>query len=283
VVTRAGFPQRYGKEQEHTWQEWSQALNTQFSPASIAITGGEPALFPGLISLIESLDPKHSVIVTTNLSQLPDEWLRCRRKFRVSASFHPDMTDLHSFRERVLRLRDAGFPVAVECVAYPGHLDKIPAFRQAFSAEAGVDMRVDPYISPDYEYTPAEKAALERLGIAGRRFGFDRRGSNVWKRCWAGSRHFVVIPNGDVYACHASFYFLESPLHRGIKVPREQFYLGNVFQGTFAPCSSRRRCRFPCSEACDLDGAEVVEERKTNCQGKVRDTSEQGPQSEGKQ
>lgn len=260
IIRGSGCPERYPKESNHSWEEWVQVINN-LPPANVSLTGGEPMLFPGWVSLINNLATKHKISLTTNLSQLPDEFLYCNKKrdLGISASFHPYMADVDSFITRIQKLKEYGFKPSIECVAYPPLLDKLERLTVFLKEKTGVAVDVDPYISPDYRYTKAEIEILKRLGVYGRKFGFDFDGCHILKQCNAGSKHFLVVPNGDVYACHAGFYYVTSPLHKEFSSPKEEFYLGNLFDGSFKPLTKPKLCSLPCSEACDLEGAQVRE------------------------
>lgn len=259
VLRRSSYFEIYPKEVEHSWEDWADVLS-KFPPAIIGISGGEPLLSKGLIPLINNLATKHNVFLTTNLSQPLGEFLNLATKsVGISASFHPYMIDIDSFNGKVQELIQEGFSVSVEVVAYAPLINKLKDFRAFFETEAGVMLNIDPDVSPDYRYTEAEIKALKRLGMRNRRLGFDFDGYGKLKQCTAGSKHFIMVPNGDVYACHAGFYYVTSPLYEEFSSPKEEFYLGNLFDGSFKLLAGSKICAMPCSEGCDLDGASVKE------------------------
>jgi len=260
VIKASNRLEDYPKESEHKWQEWVDVLN-EFPPASISISGGETLLYPGLFSLLDRLDIKHLVSLTTNLYRVPERLLDCRRRktLNISASFHPSMTDYESFKDRVSRVKGRGFIISVEIVAYPSQLNDLTEYKKRFEEDLGVDVHIDPYITPLYQYTDKEFGLLNQLGIRNRKVGFDFKGSRVLKWCKAGLSHVLFVPNGDAYACHAGFYYATSPLHSQFRVPHELFWMGNVFDKTFTFSEKSRNCSLPCSEACDLEGARVKE------------------------
>lgn len=256
IIKKSECSESYPKKSEHDWTEWVEIIN-EFPPANVCITGGEPLLFPGLFKLIHELAKKHRVFLTTNLYAVPNELLNCKTKMGISASFHPYMTDIESFTKRIHKLKEHGFNPAVEYVAYPPLFDELPEIKTFFEKEVGVTVNIDPYISPDHRYNAAEIETLKRLDLRSRKFGFDFDGYGVSKYCDAGSKHFVIVPNGDVYTCQAGLLYVISPLHKNFSSPKEKFYLGNLFDGSFKPLVNPKMCFLPCSEGCDLDGAHV--------------------------
>jgi MoaA/NifB/PqqE/SkfB family radical SAM enzyme len=265
VIRKSKRLNDYPRESEHSWKEWADALN-RLPPSDVSFSGGETLLFPGMVSLIQSLALKHKVFLTTNLSSLPDELVECRLRERlvITASFHPVEADYDSFKERLKILKNSGFKVFVEMVAYPRFLKDVEHYLKRFKMETGITVNVDPYITPEYRYTSDDLMILKKLGIYNRRFGFDFAGKGVLKECKAGMRHFVMVPNGDVFACHAGFYYVTSPLHLEFRARKEDFYLGNIFLDTFKIRKELTHCFMPCSEACDLDGADVREIKKAS-------------------
>jgi MoaA/NifB/PqqE/SkfB family radical SAM enzyme len=263
VIRKSERLKDYPRESEHSWQEWTTQLNN-LPTAHIAISGGETLLYPGLVNLIESLSTRHSVSFTTNLFRVPSRLLSIHRSPKpiVSASFHPSMTDIDGFIQRVRDVRENGFEISVEMVAYPQSLGKLADYKRRFEDELSVPVHVDPYIMPGKEYTLEELGLLKALGIRNRKFGFDSGGIKTLKSCKAGSSHLVLVPNGDVFSCHAGFYYVTSTLHEDFRVSVDNFHIGNIFNNTFQLIKKSRLCSLPCSEACDLEGARVREIRK---------------------
>jgi MoaA/NifB/PqqE/SkfB family radical SAM enzyme len=263
VIRKSERLKDYPRESEFPWQQWVLALNS-LPPAHIAISGGETLIYPGLIDLIENLSTRHFVSFTTNLFRVPRRLLTLKRSTKpaISASFHPSMTEIEAFIRRVQDVRDHGFNISIEMVAYPQQLQRITDYKRRFEKELSVPVHVDPFIMPGNAYTPQELKLLNGMGIRNRKFGFDESGGRTLKSCRAGGSHLVLVPNGDVFACHAGFYYATSSLHERFRAPLDEFRLGNLFNGTFRLNEKPRICSLPCSEACDLEGAHVREIRK---------------------
>ncbi len=243
----------FPKECERSPREWNKALRL-FPPAYVSISGGEPLLYENIVQLINVLPRKHKLTnFTTNLS-LPFDGLRQIRNkdFKLSVSFHPHTVRKETLKRHVLKLRNYGFEVNVNFLAYPQFLHMLPALKSFFESEPKVLFWVDQYLDPNYRYSNDEKAVLAKYAQGDYLFGFDRNDKNT-KACWAGSRFFLIIPNGDVFSCHAGFYYIYHPGYREIySGPKREFYLGNLFDGSFRPLRKSKICNLPCYERCDL-------------------------------
>ncbi len=80
-------------------------------------------------------------------------------------------------------------------------------------------------------------------------FDFDKNPKP--KKCLAGQKYYFFAPNGDAYVCQAGFLHVNSKLHKKWKAKKSEFFLGNLFDGTFKP-KKMNVCTYPCSEYCDL-------------------------------
>jgi hypothetical protein len=178
------------------------------------------------------------------LTQLPN------KKFVISTSFHPHMTDKESFGERVIKLKKAGFAVSVSMVAYPELIPRILEFKHYFEKKIGVRFVVNPYLNPQYKYSEEEAAIVRKYVPSDVKVGWAANDYGP-KQCVAGSRYFQVLPNGDVYTCYSGLYYATSPLHKGVCDNPSMFFLGNLFDGSFKPLTEPMICSFPCSERCD--------------------------------
>lgn len=235
------------------YNKWVKAFS-KLSSAVIDITGGEPFCYPKLIQLVEKLPRKHRVMITTNLSFPVDRFKKIGRDIGITASFHSYEADINSFKSKIVELKEAGFNLTINFVGYPAKMHLIPRLKTFFE-NLGVTFNVDPYIDPDYEYTKKEIEILKKYIQKKRKLGFDFR-DNKPKKCKAGLRHFMIVPNGDVYTCHAGFFYTTSNLHKEFRAKKEEFYMGNLFDGSFRPLKKDKICSYPCSEACDLDYAQ---------------------------
>ncbi|MCX5778281.1 MAG: radical SAM protein [Elusimicrobia bacterium] len=100
----------------------------------IAITGGEPSIYPYFIDLIEELSKMHTIKVTSQLSG--DYYTFARRinpeRVNLDMNFHPLEAKIEPFIRKVLALKNKGFRGGVCYLAYPPQMDKIDFYRQEF-------------------------------------------------------------------------------------------------------------------------------------------------------
>lgn len=257
INTKINYANRYPKSNEYDYREWIIALN-RFPCSLIYISGGEPLIFPGLTDMIKAISKKHLIgSLNTNLSSDINKLMKINQKkiLSVAASFHPHMTDKEAFAKKVMMLKKIGFIVKVSLVAYPEILDSIDDFKVYFLEKLGVEFIIEPYLDPAYEYSDEEKRIVKKYVKTGRKIGYDFNDDRP-KRCYAGSKYFMIIPNGDVYTCYAGFYNDTSSIHNRYS-KKGSFYLGNLFDGTFKKISTRKICSIPCSEACDISLSNV--------------------------
>jgi len=241
----------------HGGKEWADAFN-KLPPLMICVAGGEPFIWNGLPDFLKYIDKKHYFTIFTNLSWEPEKHLDifkpCKANFAINCSFHPHTTDLKTFISKVKKLQDAGLKVSANIMTYPDLLNKIKKYKQIFEKE-NIPLEVQAYIDPNYTYTSEENEKVKKLVsnplMSEREIsGFDS--SATLKECSAGITNLFIVPNGDIYKCVAGFYYVTSPLHKKFRAKKEEFYMGNVFDGTFKLENKKTLCRYPCSEACDI-------------------------------
>lgn len=244
IKTKMKFDEVYPKHIEQEGMNWVRALR-KIPPARIDISGGEPLIYNGLIPLINNMPKKHWIgSITTNLSSSVDILKEVRNKdFPIFASFHPYEADTDDFKASLLRIKNYGFSISVNVVAYPKVLDLLPEFKKQFEEEVGIDMNICVYedaVLKVHKYNSRQTEIIQTYigNNLGSRYKFDN--FNL-KNCVAGSKCFLIAPNGDVYTCHAGFYLQE-----------QEFHLGNLFDGSFNPLKSSRTCSLPCICPCDV-------------------------------
>ena len=257
LITKNKFYDKFPKVDEHNYDEWLEVFK-KLPRSRICFSEGEPLLFKGIYNFLNKLISFHEVNLTTNLSQPIDNLKKINKKIIITASFHPHMAKLDEFIKKVLILKKEGFHIGVEFVAYPESIPNIPQIKKKFNKE-GVSFWIDPFIDPDHKYNKKEKEILSKYLLNKRQLGFNFKDFSK-KECCAGSKYQVILPNGEVYTCHEGMYYLNSndfakKLNK--KAVREQFYLGNLFNNTFKMREKKMICCYPCSEACDIDNAEV--------------------------
>ncbi len=256
-------PAEYRRAQ-HGYAEWISVFE-RFAPSAFTITGGEPLLYRDLEPLIAQFPRKHLIsCLVSNLEALDIASFSAlkRREFRIMASFHPSMTTKERFLSRLDDLRAHGFRnVTVNFVAYPQHLEEIPALKKYFEGKSGFYFRVDTFKDPGYDYTPAERTLVAEYKGKGiipydrtERYDFNDRSA---KRCKAGRTYALIIPNGNVYTCMEGYYYTECAPYKGKSSPSDTFFAGNVFDGSFSFSPTDKICHSPCAELCDIEMAGV--------------------------
>lgn len=173
---------------------------------------------------------------------------------KITMSYHPSQqVDLHYFMGKVLMLKNRGFNVNVNFVAYPEQIWIIPELLKKLG-EYDISMNVDPYLQNPgifyYSFNEAELEFLKKQLTDKQKFFFKRKKINY--RCNAGSRYFVVLPNGDVYCCLTKA-FSEPPLgnllDKGFQLRNgpascETVCAFSTDREYFLQTTVRRRCQF---------------------------------------
>ncbi len=210
----------------------------------IILSGGEPFLYPGYVSLCEALTCDFSISIDTNLSQDVGafaqridpsrvQWINCathvEERSRAGES-------LDTFAHRFLALVEAGFPCSCSYVAYPPLLSRLPedfarlracgvipyakVFRGVFNGREypGAYTAEQRQIIAEHSDEPVERSILSVIP--------SFRG----RRCAAGQRFFTMDWSGLVWRCGTY-----RTLHRDRA-------LGNLLEGTFRPLAAPEVC-----------------------------------------
>jgi MoaA/NifB/PqqE/SkfB family radical SAM enzyme len=220
-------------------------------PGILDLTGGEPFLQPDFLGFLDALDDRIRVAVTTNLSfDMTDFVQRVtpEKVFSMTLSLHPTQKlSLDTFLGRALLLKNRGFRLTVNYVAWPEQLWLIPRFKDAVE-EAGLRFHVDPYAATPhrpYQFTEEELAFLRRFVGSDREKHWYGEVDRSPVLCSGGFEHLNVQPNGEAFRCI------------GDKVWNKPS-LGNIFDEGFALNDDWTRCgdywRCP---ACDKDKIRV--------------------------
>lgn len=107
------------------WQKRWGELYERYGEGHIHISGGEPFTYPDIIPLVASLSDRFTFEFDTNMSLDVELFARSvpPGRARFCASWHPRAISFKDFLKRVLVLKNAGFHVGVNFVAYPPHLE----------------------------------------------------------------------------------------------------------------------------------------------------------------
>jgi MoaA/NifB/PqqE/SkfB family radical SAM enzyme len=206
-------------------ERWVEFFNS-LPKCLIDVSGGEPILWEGWRNFIANIKRTHLISVTTNLSY-PVENYDWNRLHHVTASFHPSMTNLSSFIERLEKLVEIkGYGVSVNIVSHKSITTNLSEYLNALE-KLGIPINVDKYIKVNNEAGP-----------------------DVKKLCNAGNKHFIIMPDGRSFTCFSGYY--QNP---------QQFYMGNVFS-TWKVKSERIPCSFRCFCSCDINWTNSIRERR---------------------
>ncbi|MFH1283898.1 MAG: radical SAM protein, partial [bacterium] len=191
----------------------------------IRLSGGEPFVYPHFIELIAMLSKKHTVDVTTNLSFNTDLLLRNMPPggITLSASFHPEFTDIDEFLDKVVLLNEKGFPTSIAFVAYPPHLKDLKRYKSAAEKrkvfdQTGVLFKIIPFIG-EFEgqkypgrYSVEQKKLLDEAAT-NTEIESQRELNAQWldqgenekfkqdKWCRMGQMYAKILPDGTVTRC----------------------------------------------------------------------------------
>jgi MoaA/NifB/PqqE/SkfB family radical SAM enzyme len=227
-------------EKFQDWKAWADGWNRLVNLISIGfimdISGGEPFIQPGFIDMLKALDNDIRIAITTNLQANIVPFVReisPSKVFSMTLSYHPSEMDLNHFLGKALLLKNKGFTITVNFVAWPEQMYLLPIVKKAIE-ENGIRFHVDPYAATPYmpyELDEKEKAFLYPY------VGIDRK-PIVEKRnvkCSAGMDHLTVMPDGNIYRCINDVISGAQPL-------------GNMFENNFLPnqtetfCAIRHEC-----------------------------------------
>jgi len=201
----------------------------------ISFTGGEPTLVPNFIEACKEITQKHYVSFNSNLisksiKQFAEE-INPDRVLHIHASFHYDeLLDknlLQRFVQNYNFLRNAGFNIYAEVVAYPKFKNKLEVIRK-FAKANFLDLTFAPFYGNYNGLTYPESYSQEDLEL----FGINQSEISCFTQkgepCNAGYNVAVVFSNGNVYPCHQ------------IKMKIGNIYEGIEFSNELVKCPSKK-------------------------------------------
>jgi MoaA/NifB/PqqE/SkfB family radical SAM enzyme len=208
----------------------------------VHMSGGEPFMFPGFVSLCEGLTVNHFISINTNLASADVPAFAASvptdRVAKIVAAVHQPERELRgleldAFARNYRSLRDAGFDVTALYVLYPPLLPRLGSdLRNLVSL--GVDHLRAKVFKGVFEgvrypegYTDEQKALI--LANSGEyvfnRPYLDGMLSFRGELCTAGVTSFKVTVTGEVRRCAS--------------VPTPY---GNLYDGTFQPATAYEPC-----------------------------------------
>lgn len=238
------------------YEQWL-VLFKKFPRSTITISGGEPLLYKDLDKLILGLAKSHIISqVVSNISLNLDVLIKAKKaNFRVMASFHSKFTPLEQFTKNLLYLRKQKLNIIVNYVGTNENLKELNYYKDYFQKKLKVFFRVDAYEDIEREI----KDLI--IKIHGINYIIDREKYNNYKtkKCLAGYKYFVVMPNADVYSCYGGFMYFNSKEYKKIasSLDLENFLLGNLKDSNFEIRKTKFICRSPCRGVCDIELAAV--------------------------
>lgn len=196
------------------WIEIWDEIYDKYESCHIHISGGEPFIYPHFIELITQLSRKHTLEFSTNLSCNIRPFIDniSPERARLGASFHPEYADFHSFFKKVLLLKEKGYEVWVNYVAYPPHLKDMVKYKRLVD-EIGVHFSILPFNGEfagrqyPQNYTGDEKKIMTfgEIGDVNREtidWRTDQNKSSIkGKLCKMGQMYARIYPDGGVSRC----------------------------------------------------------------------------------
>lgn len=194
-------------------QEWLkiwQRVFDKYGEVRIAITGGEPFIYPHFIELIKELSAIHIIKITTNMSGDIETFVKevSPRRVYLDLNFHPLFTrNLDEFIRKIKLLHGAGFDAGVCYLAYPPQMSRLNFYKQLFEknkirfALAAFWGSYNNKKYPD-SYTSQEKELIKPfLGDVDRMTYHLDSTSPKGKLCNAGYKYANVQGDGKVVRC----------------------------------------------------------------------------------
>lgn len=211
------------------WIEVWDGIYDRYESCHIHISGGEPFIYPNFIELITRLSKKHTLEFSTNLSIDIGPFIEniSPQKARLGGSFHPEFADFEDFLEKILLLKERGYEVWVNYVAYPPHLKDMGKYKRLVE-ETGVRFSIQPFNGKfegrEYpqNYTEDEKRFMvdsDKVNIETIDWRTDENKSSIKGRlCRMGQMYARIYPDAEVYRCCGN----------------GALRLGNLLDGTFS-------------------------------------------------
>jgi len=242
---REPVPTRYPSINK--WVEVWQDIYEKYGSCEIHFAGGEPFIYPEFMDLIDRLSEMHTLEFSTNLFWNPDDFIEriSSGRARIGVSFHPEFVDFGKFFQKALRLKEAGFEVWANYVAYPPIVKEMAEYKHNFE-QSGISMSIFPfkgkYNGKEYPegYTEEERDFLRKLSTYLRTektldFAFIKEEQKPKRRfCRMGQMYAKLYPDGNAYNCCRE------------NAPK----LGNLLDGTFSLLEEPFLCEArscPCS------------------------------------
>ena len=167
------------------------------------IAGGEVFLQPDFVPMLQALDDRIALAITTNLMESIEEFVDKITPWQVihmTLSFHPTEMPLEVFLGKALLLQRKGFKVIANLVACPEFVYVVPRITGILASE-GLEWHVEPYMKPINEFYAYDEEQIKLLSAFVKGNRSVRREVPRPVMCDAGTNRIVVLPDGDAYRC----------------------------------------------------------------------------------
>lgn len=226
------------------WYNIWKDIYDRYGSCELHLTGGEPFIYPGIMEILDRIIEMHTIECSTNFYWDVDEFMKRvpPDRARIGVSFHPEIVDYEVFLNKAIKMKNAGYEVWINYVAYPPFIEDLKPARQR-AVSNGIDMSVLPfdgkYKGKKYpaEYNDREKKVLSDLGLESQIIKkiFDwtfkeKTRTKKKKLCRMGQMYAKIHPDGKVTRCCCE----ENP-----------YPIGDIMKGTFSlldealPCENK--------------------------------------------
>lgn len=192
------------------WMEIWRRIYDKYGETRIAITGGEPFIYPNFIELVKAISSLHIVKITTNMSGNIEKFVQeiSPKRVYLDLNFHAVFVkDLNEYIRKVKLLHNAGFDAGVCYLAYPPQMGLIESYKQIFEKN-GIRFALaaywGKYLGKQYPaaYSPEERELIKPfLGEVARVDYHMNATSPYGKKCNAGYRYANIQGDGKVVRC----------------------------------------------------------------------------------
>ena len=217
-------------------EEWARALNRIISRDDLPVTlqGGEPSLHRDFFHILNHIRPELNIDLLTNLQfdagefiekVSPDRIKRQSPYASIRVSYHPQVMELKSLAEKVLRLQRAGYSIGIWGVMHPSQETEV-LDAQKYCEGLGIDFRLKEFLG---EYNGKMYGTYRYPGACDKKFS---------KEVLCKTTELIAGPDGSVYRCHSDLYEGRPPIGN---ITDPAFEIEDVFR----PCNVFGHCN-PC-------------------------------------
>ncbi len=207
---------------------------------------GEPLLTPNFLEIIrELIKAGHQIGLLTNFSAPVDKIEKfCEitkgNLFEFGVSLHLERANPEKFLEKAVKIKKlAGDSFSVRSVVRKGQVEELKKIAQMFQKK-GIHFSMQPERDHGDEKNLNEESFVnynkKELDIIRDFRGEFSSRDNLklkGKRCWAGSKYFVINEDGEAWQCQPARRYKNT-----------KGYLGNLLRGDFKLRKSPLPCRY---------------------------------------